>query len=109
MLIASWQQKMAKQSNKMLIAKLGTRLAQLLKLLSVFNKNSNNIAITDIIKNRKITYKEFLNLSTKLTSYLRYKKKLKIGDKILINFENSLEFLVLIFSCLLGGFIAVPI
>ena len=83
--------------------------SNILKLLSVFNKNSNNIAITDIIKNRKITYKEFLNLSTKLTSYLRYKKKLKIGDKILINFENSLEFLVLIFSCLLGGFIAVPI
>ena len=86
-----------------------SRASNILKLLSVFKNNINNIAVTDIIKNRKITYKEFLDLSIKLTGYLKYKKKLKIGDKILINLENSLEFLVLIFSCLLGGFIAVPV
>lgn len=78
-------------------------------LLSVFKKNSDKIIITDLIKNKKIKYQEFLDLSKNLSNYLEIKKNLKSGDKILICLENSFEFLVLIFACLLSGFVAVPI
>ena len=79
------------------------------KLLKIFEKNQNNIAITDTLRDNKITYKEFLNKSLDILQYLKEKKKIQVGDKILISLENSYDFLILIFACLLGGFIAVPI
>ncbi len=85
------------------------KISNISKLLKVFDNNHNNIAITDTIKNKKITYKEFLNQSINTIQYLKDRKKIKAGDKILISLENSYEFLVLIFACLLGGFVAVPI
>ena len=78
------------------------------KLLKIFEKNQNNIAITDTLRDNKITYKEFLNKSLDILQYLK-EKKIQVGDKILISLENSYDFLILIFACLLGGFIAVPI
>ena len=79
------------------------------KLLKIFEKNQNNIAITATLRDNKITYKEFLNKSLDILQYLKEKKKIQVGDKILISLENSYDFLILIFACLLGGFIAVPI
>ena len=85
------------------------KLSNILKLLKVFKENSNKIIITDTINKKKITYEQFLNSSKDTSEYLKNKKKIKPGDKILISLENSYEFLVLIFACLLGGYIAVPI
>ena len=77
-------------------------------LLEVFNQRANNIAITDTINKRKITYSQFLSITIDMLKHLKT-KKIKPGDKVLISLENSLEFLTLIFACLLGGYVAVPI
>ena len=45
------------------------------KLLKIFEKNQNNIAITDTLRDNKITYKEFLNKSLDILQYLKEKKK----------------------------------
>ena len=78
-------------------------------LLEVFKKRSKSTIITDTIGKRKISYEQFLNFSLNTFKKLKTEKKIKPGDKILISMENSVEFLVLIFACLLGGYIAVPI
>ena len=44
------------------------------KLLKIFEKNQNNIAITDTLRDNKITYKEFLNKSLDILQYLKEKK-----------------------------------
>ena len=75
-------------------------------LLEVFNQRANNIAITDTINKRKITYSQFLNITIDMLKHLKT-KKIKPGDKVLISLENSLEFLTLIFACLLGGYVAI--
>ena len=50
------------------------------KLLKIFEKNQNNIAITDTLRDNKITYKEFLNKSLDILQYLK-KKKFKLEIK----------------------------
>ena len=77
------------------------KISNISKLLKVFDNNLNNVAITDTIKNKKITYKEFLNQSINTIQYLKDRKKIKAGDKILISLENSYDSLILIFACLL--------
>ena len=88
---------------------MSLELSNISTLLKVFKDNSNKIAITDTFKNKKITYKEFLDNSFGIQYELKRNKNIKPGDKILISLENSYEFLALIFACLLGGFVAVPI
>ena len=78
-------------------------------LLEVFKKRKKNILITDTINKRKITYEQFLNFSFNILNKLKTEKNIKPGDKVLISMENSVEFLILIFACLLGGYVAVPI
>ena len=78
-------------------------------LLEVFKLREKNILITDTINKRKITYEQFLNFSSNTLNKLKTEKKIKPGDKVLISMENSVEFLILIFACLLGGYVAVPI
>ena len=51
------------------------------KLLKIFEKNQNNIAITDTLRDNKITYKEFLNKSLDILQYLKEKKKFKLEIK----------------------------
>jgi len=85
------------------------KLSNVSSLLEVFNKNANHTLITDTISKRKITYSEFLNISLDVLQNLKINKNIKPGQKVLISLENSLEFLTLIFACLLGGYIAVPV
>ena len=53
----------------------------------------------DIDKNT-LTYSEFYNKSLEVLSFLR-SKGIKAGDKILVNLDNSIEYLYLFFACLL--------
>ena len=85
------------------------KLSNTLRLLKVIKENANKIAITDTIKQRKITYSELLDLSYDISINLKKKKNVESGQKILISLENSLEFLILILACLLGGYVAVPV
>ena len=61
----------------------------------------------DIDKNT-LTYSEFYNKSLEVLSFLR-SKGIKPGDKILVNLDNSIEYLYLFFACLLGNYVLCPI
>ena len=85
------------------------KTSNILKLLEVFNVYSSKIAITDTVNNRKVSYADLLKLSINTSYKIKKKYNLKSGDRVIIKLQNSLEFLVLILSCLLAGLIAVPI
>ena len=71
-------------------------------------KNGENILLIDVITKKKTTYNQFLNKSIQFSNYLK-EKKVKFGDKIIIKLENSSEYLISIFACLIGGYVACPI
>ena len=75
---------------------------------NIFKKKKNSIFIKDTIKNKNHTYSDFFNKSNSITNFLK-SKKIKEGSKILIKFDNSYEYLCLVFACLLGNFVACPI
>ena len=78
-------------------------------LTNSFEKFSNKNFIYDISSNKNITYKNFLNKSYGFCNFLKLKKGLKTGDKILIKLDNSPEYIISIFACFIGGFIACPV
>ena len=61
---------------------MSLELSNISTLLKVFKDNSNKIAITDTFKNKKITYKEFLDNSFGIQYELKRNKNIKPGDKI---------------------------
>lgn len=74
----------------------------------IFKKNKNSIFIKDTIKNKYHTYSDFFNKSNLIVNFLK-SKKIKEGSNIIIKFDNSYEYLCLVFACLLGNFVACPI
>ena len=78
-------------------------------LLSSFDKYSEDCLIQSTSNKEEITYKVFFERAIEFLNYLKLKKKIKIGDKILIKIENSPEYLISIFACVIGGLIACPI
>tara|TARA_B110000971_G_scaffold215439_1_gene248883 strand:- start:58 stop:1482 length:1425 start_codon:yes stop_codon:yes gene_type:complete len=79
------------------------------ELLNLFNTIKNKKLALEALSKKEITYGDFYKKALSFYSYLKYKKKLKSGDKIFIELDNSIEFILSVFSCLLGGFIACPI
>lgn len=78
-------------------------------LINSFKKFSNKNFIYDISSGKKITYANFLDKSYSFCNFLKFKKGLKTGDKIIIKLDNSPEYLISIFACFIGGFIACPV
>ena len=78
-------------------------------LINTFKKFNNKTLINHISTKKKITYASFLDRSFEFLNFLKLKKKLKEGDRVIIKIENSPEYLISIFACFLGGFIACPI
>lgn len=78
-------------------------------LINSFEKFSNKNFIFDISSGKKITYANFLQKSYSFCNFLKFKKGLKSGDKIIIKLDNSPEYLISIFACFIGGFIACPV
>ncbi|MDB3938912.1 acyl--CoA ligase [Candidatus Pelagibacter sp.] len=72
------------------------------------NKKEKTL-IHQLNNDQKITYSGFLKKSREFLYFLQNKKKLKSGDKIVIKLENSAEYLIAIFACFLGRFVACPI
>ena len=70
------------------------------------NKSLNKIALDDI--NGSISYKELYRHCNNLSSYL-VDKGIKVGDRVGILLPNSIEFVVVFFSCLKSGSIVVPV
>ena len=61
-----------------------------------------------LIGNRTVTYGKFFEDAFSFASYLK-KLKIKKKSKIIINFDNSYEYILSIMSCLIGGYIACPL
>ncbi len=78
------------------------------QLLSSFQLNKNKILIYDTVNNNSHSYDEFLEKTLGFISFLK-KKKLNKNDKIIIKLDNSVEYLIILTSCILGGFTACPI
>ena len=72
------------------------------------NKGEKTL-IHQLNDDKKITYSGFLKKSREFLYFLQNKKKLKEGDKIVIKLENSAEYLISIFTCFLGSFVACPV
>ncbi len=78
-------------------------------IIKILENNSDRNLIHQIISDKKFTYSQFLKKSKEFFYFLNEKKKLKLGDKVIIKLENSSEYLISIFACFLGGFVACPI
>ena len=78
-------------------------------ITKILQTNSEKHLIHDLNANRIISYSEFLQKSLEFFNYLKNKKKLKRGDKVIIKLENSSEYLISIFACFFGQFVACPI
>jgi acyl-coenzyme A synthetase/AMP-(fatty) acid ligase len=79
------------------------------KIVNIIKSNSDKKLIHLVKNDRKITYSDFLKKSKEFLNFLKYKKNLKRKDKIIIKLENSAEYLISIFACCLGGFVACPV
>ena len=77
-------------------------------LLESFKSNSSKILIQDLINKRKLSYQEFLIKTLGVINFIK-KKKLNRNDRVIIKIDNSIEYLIVLTSCLLGGFTACPI
>lgn len=78
-------------------------------VIKILEKNGEKTLIHQVNHNKKISYSDFLKKSQEFLYFLQNKKKLKLGDKIIIKLENSAEYLISIFACFMGHFIACPI
>ena len=79
------------------------------ELLDIFNTLKNKKLAIEALSKKEVTYGEFYKKALRFYSYLKFKKKLKSGDKVFIELDNSVEFVLSVFSCLLAGYIACPI
>jgi long-chain acyl-CoA synthetase len=73
-------------------------------------KNSEKVFLTDcgLYYTKKLTYGEVYTNSLKACSFFK-KKGIKKGDKVVIYFPNSSDYVSLLFACALSGVIAVPV
>ncbi len=77
-------------------------------VLDSFKSNNSKNLIQDIVNKKTLTYDEFFKKSLSIINFFK-KKNLNHGDKIIIKLENSVEYLIIFTSCILGGFTACPI
>jgi len=78
------------------------------KIEEVVSSNKNKTFIKDILNNKIITYQEFLENSLSLYNYF-ISKKITPGSRIILQMDNSVEYLYLVFACLLGKYVICPI
>ncbi len=78
-------------------------------IIKILEDKGEKELIQELRENKIITYSGFLKKSLEFLNFLQNKKKLKPGDKIIIKLENSSEYLISIFTCFLGQFIACPV
>lgn len=79
------------------------------KIINLIEYNSDKQLICLAKNNKKITYSNFLEKSKQFLNFLKYKKKLRPNDRIIIKLDNSAEYIISIFACCLGGFVACPV
>lgn len=77
-------------------------------LRNVFLKNKDSVFLIDSLSGREFTYAQIEHLSLQLASVLAA-KSIQKRDKVALLLPNSVEFVVLYFSCMQLGAIPVPI
>ena len=60
-------------------------------LINTFKKFNNKTLINHISTKKKITYASFLDRSFEFLNFLKLKKKLKEGDRVIIKNKDSLR------------------
>ena len=78
-------------------------------VIKILQNKAQKELIHEISDNKIITYSGFLKQSLEFCNFLQHKKKLKPGDKIIIKLNNSSEYLISIFACFFGQFVACPV
>ena len=77
-------------------------------ILDIFRNNAERTFIIDATHRKSYTYDEVLHLASAGVTSLR-QLGVAVGDRVGLSSPNCIEFAILYFSCLLGGFIAVPL
>lgn len=75
---------------------------------SIFTRNATRPLIIDSSSGASLSYREVAQRAAGLASRLE-SFGLKRGDRIGIRMPNGVEFALIYFACLLGGFVAVPV
>ena len=71
---------------------MSKKLVKTTELLNLFNTIKNKKVALEVLSKKEITYGDFYKKALSFYSYLKYKKKLKSGDKIFIELDNSSSF-----------------
>ena len=79
------------------------------KIIDCFLNFNNKTLIENIQSGQKTSYIEFFNRSREFSNYLKINKKINQNDRIVIKLDNSEEYLIAIFACFIGGYVACPI
>lgn len=74
----------------------------------ILQKRKGEIFINILNKNINISYDDFYKNSLNVLNNFK-KQKIKPGSKIIVKMDNSIEYLYVIFACLLGNYIVCPI
>ena len=77
------------------------------EIRKVLLKKKNEIFLNVLDKNINISYIDFYKNSSRVLNYFK-KQKINPGSKITVQMDNSIEFLYVIFACLLGNYIVCP-
>ena len=78
------------------------------KLENLIKRYKDKVFIKDLTKKKEISYNEFYQNSLYLHNYFK-SKKIKEGSRIMIHMNNSLEYLYVLFACLIGNYVACPV
>lgn len=76
------------------------------RLLSVFNERLDNIAV--ITNEYKYTYQELLNYINSAITYFNL-KNISVKDRVAVELQNSIEFLIIYLAAFWKGYTIVPI
>ena len=79
------------------------------KILDCFSNFNSKTLIENAQSGQKTSYIEFFKKSREFSNYLRINKKINQNDRIIIKLDNSEEYLIAIFACFIGGYVACPI
>jgi acyl-CoA synthetase (AMP-forming)/AMP-acid ligase II len=78
------------------------------RLARIFRGNAERTFLIDAASGREVTYDGLLVHASSAAIALQ-RRGIRLGDHLGVYLQNSAEFAILYFACLLGGFVAVPI
>ena len=78
------------------------------EIKNILQKKKNKTFIKILSKNINISYDDFYKNSLQISNSLK-NNKIKPGSKIMVQMENSIDYLYIIFACLIGNYTVCPV